>query len=276
MTRAAGIHPDLPMHEYLSDPCPEPSLSTTTADLLLTRSPLHAWWAHPRLGGHRGDDSSRAELGSAVHAALFGGEPVVYAPEEFHDWRKKDAQLFRDGARERGEIPLLARQRETIEMIAEPARERLAALGVPDVEHTILWQDTTWCRSRPDALSEDRRLIVDYKTTTNADPSSWIRSTIISGAYDVQAGLVLRGLESLLGSARREFLFLIQEIEPPYCLSVIGLGPEFIELAARKVEAAVTRWAACLESKRFPAYDARTHYATPPTYALMAAEELDA
>lgn len=274
MTRGEGIHEGVPMAEYVGDPCPEPSLSTTTAHLLLTRSALHAWWAHPRLGGHRDDDSSRAELGSAVHAALFRGAPIVYAPAEFSDWRKKDAQTFRDGARERGEIPLLDRQRADVEAMAGPAREKLAELGVADFERTILWEDATWCRSRPDAMSGDRRLVVDYKTASTAEPGTWIRSTILAGGYDLQAGLVLRGLHQLAGAdSRRELLFLVQEIDAPYCLSVVGLNPEWVELAARKVDIAIDRWAKCLADQTWPAYDPRTHYASPPTYALLDIEE---
>lgn len=273
VTLREGIHADIPMDVYVNDPAPEPSLSTTTAKLLLSRSPLHAWWAHPKLGGHRDDDSSRADLGSAVHAFLFGGALLAYAPAEFTDWRKKDAQTFRDGARERGEIPLLAHQRQEIEDMAGPARERLASLGVTENERTMIWKDGVWCRSRPDIMTEDRSLVVDYKTTTNADPAAWIRSTILSGGYDLQAGLVLRGLNHLVyGTDRREFLFLVQEIEPPHCVSVVGLGPEFLDLAARKVDAAIDRWAECLRLKRFPGYDERTHYADPPTWALMDAE----
>lgn len=275
MTLQEGIHADVPMREYVGDPAPAPSLSAGIARLLLGRSPLHAWWFHPRLGRHPSEDSSRADLGSAVHAALFGGPGLAYAPAEFGDWRKKDAQAFRDGARERGEIPLLAHQRQEVDEIAGIAELRLRSLGVTDCERTMVWEDNAWCRSRPDCLSPDpaRTLQVDYKTATNADPEAWIRSCIISGGYDLQAGLVLRGLRHLLGDARREFLFLVQEIEPPYCLSVVGLDPEFLELAARKVDRAIDLWAACLSANRWPAYDERTHYAAPPTWSLMAEEE---
>ena len=273
MPKHEGVHADISMEEYVADPCPEPSLSTTTAQLLLSRSALHAWWAHPRLGGHR-DESSRADLGSAVHAALFGGASVVYAPEEFLDWRKKDAQTFRDEARVRGELPLLHHQRAEIEEMSGPAKERLARLGVTEFERTLLWRDFCWCRSRPDAMDKERSIIVDYKTASNADPGTWIRSTIIPGGYDIQAGLALRGLAAIDPGKRREFLFLIQEIDPPYCLSVIGFGPEFLDVAEKKVDAAINRWAECLETKRFPAYDERTHYADPPGYAIMQAEGL--
>lgn len=265
-----GIHQDIPMPVYVGDPCPKPSLSTTTAHLLLTRSPLHAWWAHPRLGGHPDEESSRADIGSAVHSAILGGQDLAYAPAEFMDWRKKDAQAFRDDARARGLIPLLDRQRQVIQDIAGPARERLASMGASGFERTLLWNDDTWCRSRPDAMSPDASLIVDYKTASNADPSAWIRSCILPGGYDIQAALVLRGLDRLVrATERREFLFLVQEIDPPYCLSVVGLDPEFRDLANRKVCAAIAKWAECLRSKTFPGYDERTHYASPPTWALM-------
>jgi hypothetical protein len=40
-----------------------------------------------------------------------------------------------------------------------------------EAEQSILWQeDNAWCRCRPDLLSSDRRIVVDYKTTENAEP----------------------------------------------------------------------------------------------------------
>ena len=48
--------------EYLSDPCPEPSLSRSIADILMAQSPLHAWCAHPRLG-----NKSEPRLGNGDH-----------------------------------------------------------------------------------------------------------------------------------------------------------------------------------------------------------------
>ena len=43
-----GVY-SLPDDAYHADPCPGPSLSSSVAKLMLDRSPLHAWHAHPRL-----------------------------------------------------------------------------------------------------------------------------------------------------------------------------------------------------------------------------------
>ena len=49
MTLPAGLHLGVIEAEYHADPAPEPSLSRSLAHTLLTRSPRHAWQAHPRL-----------------------------------------------------------------------------------------------------------------------------------------------------------------------------------------------------------------------------------
>src|SRR3990167_5120693 len=59
----------MPMAEYQGDPGPEPSLGPGIAKLLVTRSPAHAWAAHPRLNPeYREKESSAFDLGSAAHA----------------------------------------------------------------------------------------------------------------------------------------------------------------------------------------------------------------
>jgi len=277
-SRKAGIHGDITMEEYIADPCPEPSLSTTTVQLLLERSPHHAWWWHPRLGANREDDSTRAELGSAVHAALFGGAEVVYAPEDFHDWRKGDARAFRDKARAIGQLPLLAHQRQQIEDMVGLAEQRIMGLvgQLPLYEHTLLWHDAVWGRSRPDILSRDRELLIDYKTSTNAAPPTWIRTTLLGGGYHLQAGLALWGLNALEGESKRapgrEFLFLVQEIDPPYALSVVALGPDLLEVANKQIDRASRMWSECMSAGEFPSYASDIHYAEAPTWLVMQTE----
>ena len=44
---------DVTHEQYLADPCATPSLNQSTAHVMLTKSPLHAWHQHPRLGKAR-------------------------------------------------------------------------------------------------------------------------------------------------------------------------------------------------------------------------------
>lgn len=264
-----GIH-DIPMSAYLADPCPEPALSTTTVQLLVERSPRHAWLHHPRLGNGDRDESSRADLGSAAHARLLGGDRAIVVVDA-EDWRTKEARKQRDDAREAGLIPVLAKDEESITAMHGEARRVLDTFGEGTAEQTLLWQDSksgVWCKSRPDWLSASRELVVDYKTASTADPGSWIASALYSGGYDLQAALVLRGLEAILGEAQREFVFLVQEIDPPYLVSRIALGPDAIDLANRKVGAACRIWAECLRTNTWPGYDERIHWADSPAWRL--------
>ena len=93
--------------QYHADPCPEPSLSSSTIKTMLERTPRHAFHDHPRLGGMRLESSSAAQtLGSVVHAMVLG------AGRQWHvidadDWRTKAAKAERDAAESVGKVPIL-------------------------------------------------------------------------------------------------------------------------------------------------------------------------
>ena len=93
-----GVHL-LSMESYQRDPCPSPSLSSHIAHRLITQSPLHAWYAHPRLNPrYVEEDSTAFDLGSCAHALLLEGEDSI-AVIEADDWRTKVAKEARAKAR---------------------------------------------------------------------------------------------------------------------------------------------------------------------------------
>jgi hypothetical protein len=61
------------LEDYLADPCPEPSLNASIAEILLRQSPLHARDAHPRFTHVRREHSDAFDLGMAVHALVLEG-----------------------------------------------------------------------------------------------------------------------------------------------------------------------------------------------------------
>lgn len=280
-TLGGGIHLGIPMANYIADPAPEPSLSKGIIGDLVERSPAHAFHNHPRLGKTDDDATTRSDLGSAAHAMLLGGEEAIrfcdatYASgkrkgEIVTDWTARDAQAFQKEARSLGKIPMLKNQRDELDMMLAVARPRLEEFGAGDCEATLIWQEENgiWGRCRPDFITDDRKVVVDYKTSTNADPLVWIRRVLLATHYDIQGAWNLRGLKNLLGGGGREFLFLVQEIEAPYCCSVIGMVPEMIDHAKRKIAAGLFRWRKCLESGEWPGYDRRVHYADIPDYTI--------
>ena len=52
-----GIYPGISAADYHADCAPEPSLSSSIARTLLAQSPLHAYHAHPRMGGRYADEA---------------------------------------------------------------------------------------------------------------------------------------------------------------------------------------------------------------------------
>src|SRR3990167_3510134 len=172
-----GLHLDIPEADYHTDPCVAPSLSASLSHVLLTRSPRHAWWSHPKLNPDWAPDEATNEqdFGRAVHALLLEGEigeTRICAIEEA-DYRKKEAQQARDAARASGMIPLLFRRWEVAMEMVKAARDQLLQtelafiLDDGDAELTAIWQEgPIWCRGRMDKVSADRKVIVDLKNTT--------------------------------------------------------------------------------------------------------------
>jgi len=267
----AGIYPDLSMSDYIKDPCPDPSLSKGVIIDLVERSPLHAHHNHPRLGGNVDAGSNRADIGSAAHALLLGGEESIVTVDA-DNYRTKAAQQLRDGARASGRIPILAKDRMYLDEMVGIAREKLEGYGAGKTEQTLIWDEdgdpVIWGRGRTDWIADDRRLIIDYKTANNADPIRWIKSAMLPGGYDIQAAWYLRGLKNLEGPKSRDFLFLVQEIDPPYAVSVVGIGPELAELSNRKIEAGIRLWREAIKTKHWRGYADLTHWAEAPQYML--------
>lgn len=268
------IQSGVPMQDYVMDKIgPGPSLSTSIVQAIYEKTPKHAWQIHPRFGGSAGEYTNRGDLGSAAHAAILGVGTVCYAPAEFQDWRKKDAQAFRDTARENGQIPLLNRQREEVESIAVKGRKALAEFGSGRSEMTMLWDDNgCLCRARADYLTDDHLYDIDIKTCENANPSAWIRGILFQGGYDIQVALRVRG-HGIIGPKQRDVVFLLVEINPPYSVVKVGLDPETLELADRKVRYAMRIWQECIKSNIWPDYSNKIHYAQAPGWMRTEVEE---
>lgn len=281
IVNAPGYY-DMPMRDYLDDPCVEPSLSTKIAHTLFYETPAHARLRHPRLRGEKPDATPRADIGSAVHELARGHtELVVYAPAEFDDWRKGAAKEFRDDARAAGKIPLLEYQRMQVELAGTNAANAIAALGSGKFEQTVIYQaEGVWFRGRADWLSDGAVQIgdvrcpsgvdVDLKTVESAQADSWLRTNVTPAAQelDVQMRIRHRGHVELTGY-ERTMAWLLQEIEAPYEHAWIIVTPMMLEQAGIKVDCAARIWRRCLDTETWPGYGARVTMAEPGAWAEM-------
>lgn len=261
---------------YHADPVIVPSLSSSIASTILDQSPRHAWHAHPRLNPRRAADNRQEfDIGSAAHTMMLRDERSL-AVIDADAYRSNDAKAQRDTAYAAGLIPVLRSKWTELQAMVEAGRAQLAAhrecphlfaAGHGQPEQTLIWQEgKVWCRARLDWLANDRRIFPDYKSTGgSANPEPWSRQLFTMG-YDVQLAFYRRGIRAVLGIDNPTFVFVVQETDAPYALSVIGMERAAIDFADKRVAEAIEVWSWCLENDRWPGYPARICWAEMPGY----------
>jgi len=270
-----GVH-NIPLADYINDPAPEPSLNASIAHTLLTATPAHARMQHPRLTTQQErEESSRLDLGTIAHGILLECDSSRVEVIDAEDWRKKETKDRRDEARAVGKLPILKADHETVlEMVkvAETyihASEVAADFKAAIPEQTLIWQESDiWLRCRPDKATPDWRVVFDYKTCAGtAHPAVWAKTSMVRYGYDLQAAINLRGVQALGLAKKTTFIFLVQEIEPPYALSIVSLAPSWITLATDKLRIAMSLWKGCTRKNEWPGYPSRVAYVDAPAYA---------
>ena len=269
----------------------EESLSHSGMKTLLGQTP-----AHFRHGmDHPEDFAPKREfdLGSAFHAKVLGVGNVVtirkaaskydrsdYGQgEPIKGYYGNDAPAKRDLAYERGDIPVTGAQAEQVEAMAAAfrANARAAELlepgsGRPEVSAFVRDPETgVILRCRVDWWRHDGRL-VDTKTAGRvggADPSGFGRHGLEYG-YHLQAA-VYEHVARLCGFDFTGFDFAVQEVKPPYAVSVVHFGPASIELGRMQMRRAIALFAECSASGVWPGYPDESVEVDVPFWALREA-----
>lgn len=271
-----GIY-HMPITDYVNDPAPVPSLNASCAHTILTQSPRHAWAKHPRLNPCKeSDESSRLDLGTIAHALLLEDDDSRVVVIEAADWKTKAAREERDAARAAGKLPILPHDYESAQEMVAVAREAIdaselgSAFADATPEQTLVWEEEgIWMRCRPDKATPDWRVLFDYKTAgVSASPMAFLRSMLRYG-YDLQAALNLRGVEHLCNPRDCVFVFIVQEIDPPYAVSFVSLSPQWLALAKDKLRMAMSIWKGCLRTNEWPGFSSRVAYLEAPAFAEM-------
>jgi hypothetical protein len=276
---------DLPAAEYHSDPCDQPSLTSSIAHALVSKSPLHAWNIHPRFGGNRSWQSREMGLGSVAHAMLLGTEHELVVIQA-DDWRAKIARDLRDAALAAGKVPVLQSDHDDIARAVKEIRRRLRLLKIKlcgRSEVSLFWLETAddgtvvQCRGRLDhlVLTKTRAEIFDLKSARSAHPKACSNHSFEYG-YDIQQAAYRSALTQLYPqhAGREQFYFLFAELEPPYAVTTCAPAGSLRELGERRWRRAVNLWARCLKEKKWPGYAEGVVQLEAPRYALADEEEL--
>mgnify|MGYP001432796414 CR=1 FL=1 len=277
VTLGAGVH-QISGEEYHADPCPEASLSSTLAKIMLQQTPLHAWVASPRLNPDwEPRDSKTFDIGRAAHRAVLGaGGDYIAIPDDLLGAggaaSTKAAKAFIEDARAAGKTPLKSGEVARIETMAEKAHKHMRYLG-EDLDPArsemvaISQVDGIWCRAMLDNVPLDaRKPIYDFKTCESAHPVA-IQKAIATYGYDVQAEHYRQVWLAATGE-ERNFRFVFQEKTQPHEICVIELGADTLFMARKKIARAREMWRICLDRQEWPGYPLGVHAIDLPSWAI--------
>lgn len=255
MTLAVGLHHDVPERDYHADPCETPSLSSSIAKIICGESLLHAYAAHPRLGGKSESDSTPEMVrGSAIHAKLLSNNEGVHVVD-VKDWRTKAAREAKAEAIAAGKLPLTAPKNAEYEKACEVIRKKLKRLGIvihDNAEITGIYSDDgVLCRCRYDLL--DFPIVRDFKCVSNAYPESLAKQATRMG-WDIQAYSYSQaaGLLAPEYAGRIDYRWVFLEMGEPYDVIEIAPSPAMLTLGQRKWFFALERWREALKLNRWP------------------------
>jgi hypothetical protein len=273
-----GVY-DIPAEDYHADPVPGGSLSSTGARRLLPPS-CPALFRHEQLNGRPA--KRELDLGQAAHTLVLGSGPELVKVEA-SDWRTNKAKDAAREARERGAVPLLAAEYDTVQAMAEAlyAHPVARALFNPDrglPEQSLFWRDPftpTWLRARldwlPDPDGPGRLIIPDYKTTRCAAPQELPRSVHAYG-YHQQSAWYQDGAYRLGLSEDVAFVFVFQEKTAPYLVSVVELDALAVRIGRDLNRQAIDLYAECARTGVWPGYSGDVESVPLPVWVERAYE----
>jgi hypothetical protein len=268
---------DVTEEQYRADPCEVPSLNQSTAHTIITKSPLHAWHAHPRLGNAPRETTIPKIEGTVIHALLLGKGADAIEILKFDDYRTKAAQMMRDDAMARGKTPVLEWKHAEIQVAADTIRMRLAEQGCVFEggmsEVSIEWYEEgpegpVLCRGRLDYLIRGERhaIIYDPKKITSADATTCMYHADDYG-HHLQPVVYTSAVEKLWPElkGRVKFFFPFMEIDAPFAAVVREPSAESTYVGQQQWKRAVATWQQCLRTGIWPSYPIEPLYVSPRT-----------
>lgn len=268
----------LPFEDYLADPVPGGSLSTSGAKTLLGACP--AIFDYERKHGR--PDSAAFDFGHAAHSMVLGdGLEVAVIPDDTlssnGSTNTKAAKEFIAEARTRGAVPLKSGDAAQVQAMADALRAHPIAgrlldpnRGTP--EQSLFWTDErtgVWRRARLDALPHPalgRMIIVDYKTTDCAKPSLFAKS-IANYGYHMQGDAYIDAIKALGLADDAAFLLVAQEKKAPYLISVVELSAPALRIGHERNQRAIDIFKRCTETNHWPAYSEGVELVDLPIWA---------
>lgn len=254
MSFSPGIHTAISNVDYHADP----ALGSTSLKTLATRTPAHWKWEseHPV---HK----DIYDLGTVAHSLILEGDASGVVVIDVEAKRGKVWTEPAEAAVNDGKIPLKTSEWELVQalrdsVMAHPVAKR-AFVG-HKAEHSIFWEeDGLMLKCRPDAWLPN--LLVDLKTTVNADPREFPKAGYNLGYYQ-SAAHYQDGILTATGELL-PFVFVNVEKSPPYLVSVVEYDDVALDYGRQMNDRAKRIYRECAETGRWPGYPAAEPISLP-------------
>ncbi|MGW5147604.1 PD-(D/E)XK nuclease-like domain-containing protein [Rhodococcus koreensis] len=217
------------------------------------------------------------DLGHYAHKLVLGvGSEIVEVTEK--TWGTNAAKAAKAKAYAEGKVPLLTKDKLMVEDMAAAidntpkAREYLSD-GM--VEHSLFWEDPSGARlrARPDFARPDWSTLVDYKTSTTAEPDAF-QKAVLNYGYHMQDDFYRQGVITLDLHPNPDFVFVVQCKTPPYPVSVIRLDDVTRAVGYHMNRRAIELFASCQRMNHWPGWGNRVHTVGLSGWALKQQEDM--
>lgn len=280
-----GVY-SVPFDQYLRDPVPGGSLSTSGAKTLLNTCPAIFDWQRT----HGRPDKKAFDVGHAAHAEVLGdGMEIRVIPDELlganGSASTNAAKAFIASARAAGAVPIKSGEAAEVFAMGEALRAHPRAGRILDpsrgaVEQSVFWIDERtgiWRRARYDYMREEddggRLVIVDFKTADDL-ADRLLANAIGRYGYDQQSAWYCDGAKALSLSDDPRFLFIFQAKTPPYLVRVIELPDRWVEIGREKNDRALDLFAECSAAGEWPGYSLDVEVLEPPAWVEYEQEDM--
>lgn len=265
-----GVIDDLPLGQYVADPVPGGSLSSSGARLLVRPGGPAKYRAQTDTPSKPSDEM---ELGTALHTRVLGVGPRHRVPCDpngvpYDRWASNAAKEAVAEIRAAGDIPLKVDDAAKVDAMAEAilahpdARSLIETPGRPEAS-AFVQDDVTgvWMRARFDWLPDTdggSLLLWDLKSTRDASDDGAARA-IGDYGYHQQAEWHA-SVAARLGLAERVALvFVMQETTAPFLVNVVSCTREDLRRAELLNAHARHLYRRCVADNDWPGYGTAIH-----------------
>lgn len=247
-----GIYLDLSNEDYHA----HPAISKSGLDQI-NRSPAHykAWLEEPS------KETPATMFGTAFHMAVLQPDLFKerYVQNPGIDRRTKAGKAEWGDITKRGITVLSDDDFKAIEgmrdsVMAHPIARQLVEESVH--ESSGIWLHSEFdvlVKCRPDIWHEEKGIIADIKTTTDARIEPFGKSSFYY-RYDVQAAYYRDIWYNLTGSPVFAFIFVAVEKDPPYAVKLYNVPAHVMACGRQEYRRDLATYAECLKSDTWPAY----------------------